>query len=192
MKRVIPDDRLALLARAREQGLAEADASALASQYGTNLIAEHPPGSAARLAKETLADPMIWLLVVTSAIFGVIGQYTDMAVLLAAVAPLVGMDLYLHRRTQASIEGLRSVLAATARVVREGAERQVSADELVPGGSRARHRRRGLSGRRYHHVRQLASGRRILPDRRGLRRGEASDGATGGAREVDRDNVRCR
>lgn len=133
MKRVIPEDRLALLVRAREQGLSEADASALAAQYGTNLIAEHPPGSAPRLAKETLADPMIWFLVATSAIFGVIGQYTDMAVLLGAVAPLVGMDLYLHRRTQASIEGLRSVLAVTARVVREGAERKVSADELVPG-----------------------------------------------------------
>lgn len=133
MKRVVPEDRLGLLARAREQGLSEADASALAGQYGTNLIAEHPPGSAARLAKETLADPMIWFLVVTSAIFGALGQYTDMGVLLGAIAPLVGMDLYLHRRTQASIEGLRSVLAATARVVRDGAERQVGADELVPG-----------------------------------------------------------
>ncbi|MGZ9018296.1 MAG: cation-translocating P-type ATPase [Allosphingosinicella sp.] len=124
---------MGLLVRAGEQGLSEAEASALGAQYGTNLIAEHPPGSAAKLAKDTLADPMIWFLVVTSAIFGSIGQYTDMAVLLAAVAPLVGMDLYLHRRTQASIEGLRSVLATTARVVREGAERQVSADDLVPG-----------------------------------------------------------
>lgn len=133
MKRAIPEERLALLARQREQGLSETEVAALAGQYGTNLIAEHPPGSAARLAKETLADPMIWFLVVTSAIFGAIGQYTDMAVLAAAIAPLVGMDLYLHRRTQASIEGLRSVLAATARVVRGTAERQVGADELVPG-----------------------------------------------------------
>jgi P-type Ca2+ transporter type 2C len=133
MKRVIPEDRLALLSMAAGQGLPEAEAAALKLKYGTNLIAEHPPGSAARLAKDTLADPMIWFLVATSAIFGAIGQYTDMAVLLGAVAPLVGMDLYLHRRTQASIEGLRSVLAASARVVRDGAERQVGADELVPG-----------------------------------------------------------
>ncbi|MGZ8345791.1 MAG: cation-translocating P-type ATPase [Allosphingosinicella sp.] len=116
-----------------EQGLSGAEAMAMQARFGTNVIAEHPPRSAARLAKEAAADPMIWFLVVTSAIFGAIGQYTDMAVLLAAVAPLVGMDLYLHRRTQASIEGLRSVLASTARVVRDGAERQVSADELVPG-----------------------------------------------------------
>jgi Ca2+-transporting ATPase len=133
MKRFIPEDRLALLLRKPEQGLSEAEASALGVRYGTNLIAEHPPKSAARLAKDTFADPMIWFLVVTSAVFGAIGQYTDMAVLLGAIAPLVGMDLYLHRRTQASIEGLRSVLAASARVVREGAERQVSADALVPG-----------------------------------------------------------
>ncbi|HET9427000.1 MAG TPA: cation-transporting P-type ATPase [Allosphingosinicella sp.] len=133
MKRVIPEDRRALLVKPPEQDLSEAEASASASHYGTNIIAEHPPGSAARLVKETFADPMIWFLVATSSIFGLIGQYTDMAVLLVAIAPLVGMDLYLHHRTQASIEGLRSVLATTARVVRNGTERQVSADALVPG-----------------------------------------------------------
>ncbi|WP_336975261.1 cation-transporting P-type ATPase [Sphingobium aromaticiconvertens] len=133
MKRVVPENRIALLMKAPEQGLSEAEAAALGTQYGTNVIAEHPPSSAARLAKETFGDPMIWFLVVTSAIFGLIGQYTDMAVLLGAIAPLVGMDLYLHRRTQASIEGLRSALTTTARVIREGAERQVEAEELVPG-----------------------------------------------------------
>ena len=133
MKRLIPEDRLALLSRRREEGLSEAEASELGVRYGTNLIAEHPPSSAVKLAKDTLSDPMIWFLMGTSAIFGVIGQYTDMAVLLGAIAPLVGMDFYLHRRTQASIEGLRGALATTARVVRSGTERPVSADELVPG-----------------------------------------------------------
>ena len=133
MKRVVPDERRALLLKAPEQGLSEAEASASALQFGNNRIAEHPPSSAAKLARQTLADPMIWFLLATSAIFGLIGQYTDMTVLLAAIAPLVGMDLYLHRRTQASIEGLRSVLATKATVVRDGAERVVGADSLVPG-----------------------------------------------------------
>lgn len=133
MKRLVPEDRMVLLSKAPDQGLLEVETAALRALYGTNTIAEHPAGSAVKLAKETLADPMIWFLVLTSAIFGAIGQYTDMAVLLGAIAPLVGMDLYLHRRTQASIEGLRSVLTTSARVVRNGGERQVEAAELVPG-----------------------------------------------------------
>jgi Ca2+-transporting ATPase len=47
--------------------------------------------------------------------------------------PLVGMDAYLHRRTQASTQGLRGLLADSARVVRDGAEIAVPATEVVVG-----------------------------------------------------------
>src|SRR5690606_13453669 len=50
-----------------------------------------------------------------------------------SVVPLVGMDAYLHRRTQASTQGLRGMLADTARVVRDGAEATIPAPEVVVG-----------------------------------------------------------
>ena len=50
-----------------------------------------------------------------------------------ALVPLFGMDAYLHRRTQASVEGLSGRLATTARVLRDGSQRTVPAETLVPG-----------------------------------------------------------
>ena len=133
MKRAIPPDRQRFAAMDASRGLDDAEIEALRQQFGANLIAEDPPGNFAGLARDTAGDPMIWFLVVTSALFGALGQYTDMAVLLLAIAPLVGMDFYLHHRTQASIEGLRSVLAATATTLRGGVWAQLPAERLVVG-----------------------------------------------------------
>ena len=133
MKRRIPEDRLALLGHGGRKGLSETEAVALRARFGTNAIAEQPPRSFAALVRDAAGDPMIWFLLLTSGLFGLIGEYTDMAVLLAAILPLIGMDFYLHRRTQASIEGLSSVLAAQATVLRDGVERELPASALVPG-----------------------------------------------------------
>ena len=76
---------------------------------------------------------MLWFLLATSGLFAVIGDLTEALVLLAAVVPLAGMDLYLNRRTRASTAGLASRLAQQARVWRDGALSIVPARELVPG-----------------------------------------------------------
>lgn len=133
MKRVMPEDRVGLLRLAPSVGLDDAAIEAARLRFGTNLIAEQPPGSFAKLIRDTAADPMIWFLLVTSGLFGLIGQYTDMVILMVAILPLFGMDIYLHRRTQASIEGLRNVLASTANVLRNGITLLVPAQGIVPG-----------------------------------------------------------
>ncbi len=133
MKRVLPEDRAEFLRMKPSVGLAEAAIESARQRFGTNLIAEQPPGTFAKLVRDTVADPMIWFLLATSGLFGLIGQYTDMVVLLLAILPLFGMDLYLHHRTQASIEGLRGVLASKAQVVRDGQTLLVRAEDIVPG-----------------------------------------------------------
>lgn len=133
MLRPVPRDRLAALTTDMRSGLSQAEVAARRAAYGLNVIAEEPPSTWRTLARDTAADPMIWFLILTSVLFGAIGRMTDMTVLLLAIVPLAGMDFYLHHRTQASLQGLRSVLSSTARVVRDGRETVVAAAELVPG-----------------------------------------------------------
>jgi Ca2+-transporting ATPase len=76
---------------------------------------------------------MIWFLVGTGALYGTLGQLAEAATLLASIVPLAAMDLFLHQRTRASTEGLRTRLANRATVVREGAACVVPAVDLVPG-----------------------------------------------------------
>ena len=133
MKREIPADREDLLAIGADVGLSETEASEFRQRFGNNLIAEHVHRPRTATVRDAAGDPMLWFLLLTSGLFGILGQYTDAAVLLAAIAPLLGMDFYLHRRTQASIEGLSSVLAGEATVVRDGVRRRIAADQVVAG-----------------------------------------------------------
>lgn len=103
------------------------------AQFGTNDIVEsatHPWWS---LIQDTAKDPMLWFFAGTSAIYAFVGQQTEALTLLAAILPLLGMDVYLHRRTQASTEGLKSRLATTATVFRDGIEVSIPSFDLVPG-----------------------------------------------------------
>ncbi len=132
MRRALPTSRLpdAWLA---ERGLASAEADARRRRWGENDIVEAPPHAFWDLARDTAKDPMIWFLAGTSALYAAVGQGGEAATLLAAIAPLIGMDLYLHRRTQASTEGLQSRLAVTARVLRDGAPKAIPARAVVAG-----------------------------------------------------------
>lgn len=76
---------------------------------------------------------MIWFLVGTATLFLWHGGDTEAVILAAALIPIVGMDAYLRRRTQASTEGLRARLATHARVLRAGEEQDIPSTALVPG-----------------------------------------------------------
>jgi ATPase, P-type (transporting), HAD superfamily, subfamily IC len=102
-------------------------------QFGDNDVTEdrHRPLWAVVTASAT--DPMLWFLLLMGLLFFALGDTTEAIVLLLAIIPLLGMDAWLHRRTQASTEGLASRLASTARVLRDGQWQEAGARELLPG-----------------------------------------------------------
>jgi Ca2+-transporting ATPase len=131
MDRAVPPGRLEGLSRLA--GLTDAEAHARAARFGENRIVEAAPGGWIRLLAQTAKDPMLWFLLGASALFAIVGDWTEAAILLAALVPFTGMDLYLHRRTSASIEGLSGRLATHATVERGGTRRTVASTEVVPG-----------------------------------------------------------
>lgn len=132
MRHVLPLDRLARL-HDPERGLTSVEALERAREFGPNDIVEAPRGRAFELFWDTAKDPMLWFLVGTSAIYAVLGEWVEAAVLCASIVPIAGMDAWLHRRTQASTAGLRTLLATRARVVRDGAAIDVPVVDVVPG-----------------------------------------------------------
>lgn len=115
------------------EGLSAEDVRARRQRYGENHVLEAKRGRWWSLAADTAGDPMVWFLVGTAGLFAWLGDMAEAVVLGLALIPLIGMDAFLHWRTQASTEGLRERLASHARVVRDGAEAEVAATELVPG-----------------------------------------------------------
>ncbi|HJV59612.1 MAG TPA: cation-transporting P-type ATPase [Albitalea sp.] len=129
--RHIAADRLPKLETAH-QGLSAAQV-ATQRAYGFNDIVAQASSGWLVVARDTARDPMLWFLVLTAGLFGLLGQVTESLTLLFAIAPLLGMDAYLHRRTSASAAGLASRLASSARVLRDGQWQEIPSRELVPG-----------------------------------------------------------
>lgn len=132
MKRIIPRERLHALP-GRLTGLSSNDVLEYRKRFGTNLIVDTPPSGWRELLKGTVRDPMLWFLLGTSLIFLLTGSRTEALVLLVALIPFLGMDAYLHRRTQASTAALSGHLAARTTVIRQGQKTVVDALDLVPG-----------------------------------------------------------
>lgn len=132
MLRSVPLSRLDDLGSLKE-GLDSARVQIRQQQYGNNRIIEIPATGWRTIFRDTFKDPMLWFLLGTSAIFLVTGELTEAIILLIALIPFLGMDAYLHRRTQASTAGLSDCLAAQATVMRNGQQQRIAAMELVPG-----------------------------------------------------------
>src|SRR5690349_8213894 len=122
----VPTDRLGSNWR-HSSGLTAGQALDARQRYGPNDIVEAVPHPWWALARDTAKDPMIWFFAGTSALYAIVGQVAEAATLLGAIVPLVFMDVFLHRRTQASTEGLKSRLASQATVVRDGTPIEVAA-----------------------------------------------------------------
>jgi Ca2+-transporting ATPase len=116
-----------------QRGLTAAEARERRERYGANAIVEAPPARWRELALNTAKDPMLWFLGATSLLYAGVGERGEALTLVVALLPLVGMDAFLHWRSQASAEGLRTRLAERALVIRDGERVDVHALELVPG-----------------------------------------------------------
>lgn len=130
-QRPVPLDTLPVL-RDAEAGLNAAEVEAQ-RVHGYNDIVANAASGWRTVLKDTVRDPMLWFLLLTAGLFGLLGQVAEALTLLVAIVPLLGMDAYLHRRTSASSAGLASRLASRARVLRDGRWQEIPSRELVPG-----------------------------------------------------------
>lgn len=102
-------------------------------RYGPNSVSDTTSNFALDLAREAIKDPMLWFLLGIGAVFWVVGDETEAIVLLLATIPVFAMDLFLHWRTQSATESLKSNMATKALVIRDGLERMIDSNQIVPG-----------------------------------------------------------
>ncbi len=134
MRRQVPLERWRGITPS-DRGLGAREVAERLRLYGPNEIIEIARNRWLELGRDTASDPMLWFLLAVGALYLWLGKSTEGTTLLAAILPLVGMDAFLHWRTQASTAGLKSRLAARAVVMRDGVRTEIPATGLVPGDS---------------------------------------------------------
>jgi len=122
------------------RGLTDDDARSRLERYGPNELASEPPVAAWRRFLAQFQDVLVVLLLIATAISGVLWIYerdTSLpyeAIAIFAVVLLNATLGYIQEsRAEAAVAALRALSAAEAAVIRGGQRKRVPAADLVPG-----------------------------------------------------------
>ncbi|OIQ95832.1 calcium-transporting ATPase [mine drainage metagenome] len=124
-----PEANSAAAARA---GLTSAEAGRLLKQFGTNTMPDtgvHP----LRMALEKFWAPVPWMLEAAVVLELVLGKDVEAGIIAGLLVFNALLGLFQESRAQATLAALKSRLALSASVRRDGAWKTLPAAELVPG-----------------------------------------------------------
>ncbi|MGN2639862.1 cation-translocating P-type ATPase [Nocardia takedensis] len=114
-------------------GLSAARVRDRRQRYGPNAIAAEPAPATFALALGQVEDLMNLMLIAVAVVSLVIGEISTAIVVAFLVALNVVLGTRQEIKARASVDALARMQTPQARVVREGALRQIDATDLVPG-----------------------------------------------------------
>lgn len=130
----LPAHEVVLLLRTDpDHGLTSPEVKRRLDRYGPNAL---PPGrrpsAVIRLLRQ-LHHPLIYVLLGSALVTGLLGEWVDCGVILGVVALNAVVGFIQESQAEGALEGLRAMVQTRARVVRDGHEQVVPSDGLVPG-----------------------------------------------------------
>ena len=120
----------ALLADA---GLTNADASARLARDGYNELPTAKPRRLFAIAADVAREPMFLLLMACGAIYLLLGDKGEAAMLLAFVFVIIAITFVQERKSERALEALRDLSSPRALVIREGEQMRIAGRDVVVG-----------------------------------------------------------
>jgi len=129
----VPAEDVLRLFNTSERGLSSEDAKIRITRYGENSFPSGMKLTKLQLLASQFKNIFIMILAVTGAITLAMGDVQDSLFIFAAMAVNVAMGFYQENKAETALQNLRSYIRYRTRVIRDGAEREVEAEKLVPG-----------------------------------------------------------
>ncbi len=114
-------------------GLSDSEARRRLAAVGPNRLVELERWTWLKEALRLVSDPMALMLAAAGIVYLLLDEVKDGVILLAAIVPVLGVDVLLEARSRSALKRLAAAVRPRARVLREGREREIPSDEIVPG-----------------------------------------------------------
>ncbi|MGE3799172.1 MAG: cation-translocating P-type ATPase, partial [Thermomicrobiales bacterium] len=114
-------------------GLTSNEALRRLDRFGPNSIAQEREATRLEVALAQVRSPLILLLLFAAVIMLAIGEEIDAFVILLVVIVNSAIGFVQESRAAQSVRALRDLLSSTARVLRDGKDVVIDAENLVPG-----------------------------------------------------------
>jgi P-type Ca2+ transporter type 2C len=114
-------------------GLSEKEAKQKYQKHGPNTITEKKKISAFKILFDQFKDLMILILLISTAISGLMGEMTEAVTIIAIVIINAILGFIQEFRTEKTMEALKGLAAPFAKVFRDGNLSSIPAEMIVPG-----------------------------------------------------------
>ena len=115
-----------------ENGLKGENVNSILERIGYNELPDFGSKSWYDLVKQLLKEPMFILLISSSFIYMIIGDYREGIILLSTFSIIIFITYYQNIRTERALKALRNLSSPKARVMRDGMEQEIPARDIVP------------------------------------------------------------
>ncbi len=127
------EETCARLGTDAQRGLAPDEAARRLESHGPNALPEKPGRPAWLLFLDQFKSLLTLVLVAAGILAGLIGDTTDMVVILVVVLFNSCLGFYQEYRAEKILDTLKSMLAQQSRVRRDAVKQEIGAETLVPG-----------------------------------------------------------
>jgi Ca2+-transporting ATPase len=116
-----------------EEGLPGSEADKRLEKYGPNKLPETEGISRLKILLHQFTSPLIYILIVAAVVTAFLGEYIDTGVIVAVLILNAVIGYFQEYKAETSVRALKSMVVPKARVVREGREKEIPSEGLVPG-----------------------------------------------------------
>jgi len=127
------DDVVKKLETDKEKGLSNNEVEKRQEEHGLNELAESEQRSVWEILLENLNNMIVYLLGFAALLSLFMGDWVEAVAILIAVLIAVLTGFFAEYSAQQSVEALQDVVDTTSRVLRDGEEQEIPANEIVPG-----------------------------------------------------------
>ena len=116
-----------------EYGLPNDDVSRRIEEYGPNRLAVGKKASRLKILIHQFQSPLIYILLIAAVVTVFLDEYIDTGVIMAVVILNAIIGYIQEFKAEESIGALKKLTVPKARVLRDGTEKEIDSDDLVPG-----------------------------------------------------------
>ena len=115
------------------KGLSDREVEESRTLHGRNEMAQEEKASFLRTAVKFFSEPVFLLLIGAACIYFALGEPRDGCIMLAFIIIMGGTELYQEWRTDKTLDALKELSSPKVKVVRNGQERMIASEDIVPG-----------------------------------------------------------
>ena len=119
--------------QASETGLSDAESKERLIQFGPNKFIEEERISKLKILLHQFTSPLIYILLIAGVVTIFLSEYIDSGVIFAVVILNAIIGYIQEFKAEASVRALKKMVVPKAKVLREGKEKEINSEKLVPG-----------------------------------------------------------